>query len=228
MDCEQFRKWLEERDLSDLSESDRASKHSNLCDDCRGLAAKDALLDETIARGLEKEPLPDHLEKIVALNLGSSRTKPKFSSGMIKIASAGAGVLALLLVFFLLPGDNEARKSFGTALAQDHIVIEQQHPVDEVANLPDWLATHADFRATLPASFGIYGFKFVGARICVIENCNTVHLVYRDGDQIVSLYIVDAKQVPASLREGKMYQSSPDGLTVKLWRENHQVYAVIT
>ena len=229
MDCERFRIWLEERDLSDLSESDRATRHSRECPDCRELAAKDSLLDKTISRCLEKEPLPDHLEKIVALNLGSnSSSTHRFSPGLIKLASAGTGLIALLLVFFFLPSDNTARKNFGTALAQDHIVLEQEHSIDKVVNLSDWLARHADFKATLPASFGVYGFEFVGARICIIENCNTVHLVYRNGDRFISLYIVNAKQVPASLREGKTYNSSTDGLKVKLWRENNQVYAVIS
>ncbi len=228
MDCRQFQRWLEERDLSDLSEADRATKHRNSCSNCRELAAKDALLDETIARGLAKEPLPEHLEKLVVLNLGDGRPPRRFSPWIIKGASAIAGVVALLLVFFLLPSDNSARKDFSSALAQDHLLLGQKHPVDKVVNLSDWLAEHARFRATLPASFNIYGLEFIGARICLIENCTTVHLVFRDGDRFVSLYIADAKEVPASLQEGKTYSSSADGLQVRLWRENRQLYAVIS
>jgi len=228
MDCEQFRTWLENRDLSDLSESDRAAGHRRECPECRVLAAKDALLDKAIKRGCEKEPLPEHLEKIVSLNLGSSRSPRRFSTWMIKCASATVGVLALLLVFFLMPSDNTARRSFGSALARDHMVLEENHPIDQVVNMADWLDRQADFRATLPASYGLYRFEFVGARICVIEKCRTVHLVYRDGDRFLSLYIIDAKQVPASLSERKTYTSSADGVKVKMWRENHQVYAVVS
>lgn len=228
MDCKEFQTWLEDRDLSDLSESDRAARHSASCSNCRALAAKDRLLDKTIARGLEREPLPAHLEKIVALNLGSGRSTRRFSPWMIKCASALTGILALLAVYLVMPDDNAARNQFGTALAQDHEALEQAHPIDPVVNVPDWLASHADFKATLPASFGLYGFELVGARLCVIENCTTVHLVYREGDRFVSLYIVDAKQVPASMSEGKTYSSSAGGLKVKLWRENHQVYGVVS
>lgn len=229
MDCKQFQRWLEERDLSDLSEADRAAKHKDSCFSCRELAARDALLDKTIARGLAREPLPDHLEKMVALNLGGdNRQTRRFPPWFIRGASLAAGVIALLLVFFLLPSDNSARRHFGSALAQDHLVFTQKHPVDKVVNLADWLAEHASFRATLPGSFTIYGLELIGARICLIEHCTTVHLVFRDGDQFVSLYIADAKQVPASLQEGKTYNSSADGLQVRLWRENHQVYAIIS
>ncbi len=229
MDCKQFQAWLEQRDLSDLSEADRAARHKISCFNCRELAAKDEMLDKTIARGLAKERLPDHLEKLVVLNLGAGSSSPRrFSPWIIKGASAAAGVIALLLVLFLVPSDNTARKKFGSALALDHIELGRKHPVDKVVNLPDWLGDHAQFGATLPASSSFYGLELIGARICVIGNCTTVHLVYRDSGRFVSLYIIDAKQVPAALQEGKTYTSSADGLQVKLWRENHQVYALIS
>jgi hypothetical protein len=231
MDCKQYKEWLENRDLSDISESDRAGNHARDCTGCEDLTRKDEMLDQAISNTMKKEPLPENLEKIVAMNLSSgvSRTR-RFSTGFIKLASLSAGVAAVLLVFFLIPADFSALNDFGTALVQDHNGILRGHPVDSVQNekLPDWIGANADFAAQVPASFPSQGLELFGARICVIDRCRTVHLVYSTGAGFVSLFIIDADQLPAPLKDGKSLVFTQKGSEIKMWREGNQVFAMIS
>lgn len=231
MDCDKYKKWLENRDLSDISEADRATSHVRECVGCEDLTTKDAMLDRAIADTMQKDPLPENIEKIVAMNLSSSvSSSRRFSTGFIKIASLSAGVAAVLLVFFLIPADFAALNDFGTALAQDHNVILRNHPVDSVQEeaLPEWINKNADFAAAVPVSLSTQGLELFGARICVIENCRTVHLVYSTGEGFVSLFIIDAQQLPAPLKSGKTLTFTQKGCKVKMWREGDQVFAMIS
>jgi len=229
MDCSQFRTWLENRDVSDQSESDQALKHQEKCPDCQQLHLKDTLLDQTIRRNMEKQPLPENLEKIVLLNLGSTHQKHRrIPRSIIRVLSMTAGVAALVLLFFLVPTDFSARKDYGKSLVQDHVHHNYDQDLEEINDLNTWLSTRTDFGASVPAKFiAEPGYQFVGGRICVIKNCRTVHLVYRQGNGLVSLYIADASEVEAELDDRKTYSVTSNGYTIQMWREQQQVFAIV-
>jgi len=229
MDCGKYQNWLENKDLSDMSESHRANNHEQTCDHCKDLAAKDKVLDHAIARELAREPLPENLERIVTLNLDKTRfSERRMSTSMIRVVSIFFGIGSLLLLFTLLPKDFSGRTDFGSSLAADHLKLDKPHGLKEIANMSQWLVAIADFQASLPADVTIKKQQLIGGRICVIDECRTVHLVFRQGGVLTSLYVMDAKRVPASFKQGKTYTISTNGSSVKIWQENHQVYAIIT
>lgn len=229
MDCGTYRNWLENKDLSDMSESNQAKNHEQICAQCKDLGVKDQALDHAIARGLAREPLPENLERIVALNLDKSRSRERrMSSSMIRVVSIFFGICSLLVLFTLLPKDYSGRGEFGSSLAADHHELDKPHGLEEIDNMSKWLLAIADFQASLPVDFKEGERQFVGGRICVIDECRTVHLVFREGGVLHSLYIMDAGQVPASLKQGKIYSIKANGSNVRMWQENQQVYALIT
>ncbi len=229
MNCSQFRSWLENRDFSDQSESDQALKHQAMCQKCQQLQAKDTLLDQAIRRNMEKQPLPDNLEKIVLLNLGSAKqSHRRIPTTVIRFLSMAAGVGALVLLFFFVPTDFSARKDFGKSLAQDHVHHNYDQDLEKIGDLDKWLSLRTDFGAVVPARFNAEkGYQFIGGRICVIKNCRTVHLVYRQGDGLISLYIADAAQVEAKLVDRKTYSVTSNGYTIQMWKVQQQVFAVV-
>lgn len=229
MDCGKYQNWLENKDLSDMSESNRAKNHEQTCEHCKDLAAKDRALDHAIARELAREPLPENLERIVALNLHkTSYSERRMSTSMIRVASIFVGICSLLLLFTVLPRDFSGRSDFSSSLAADHYKLNKPHGLQEINNMSEWLVAIADFQASLPSDFKSKEQQLIGGRICVIDECRTVHLVFREGNVLTSLYIMDAKRVPASFKQGKVYSVNTDGNSVKIWLENHQVYALIT
>lgn len=229
MDCGKYQNWLENKDLSDMSESNRAKNHEQICEQCKVLAAKDRALDHAIARELAREPLPEHLERIVALNLHkTSYSERRMSTSMIRVVSIFVGICSLIFLFTLLPRDFSGRNDFSSSLAVDHHKLNKPHGLKEIDDMSAWLLATADFQASLPVDFKGKEQHFIGGRICVIDECRTVHLVFREGGVLTSLYIMDAKRVPASFKQGKVYSVNTDGNSVKIWQENHQVYALIT
>ncbi|MBT8360717.1 MAG: hypothetical protein HKP41_13860 [Desulfobacterales bacterium] len=229
MDCGKYQNWLENKDLSDMSESNRAKNHEKTCEHCKDLAAKDQALDHAIARELAREPLPENLERIVALNLHKTTySERRISTSMIRVVSIFVGICSLLFLFTLLPRDFSGRGEFSSSLAADHHKLNKPHGLKEIDDVSAWLVAIADFQASLPADFKGKEQQFIGGRICVIDECRTVHLVFREGGVLTSLYIMDARQVPASFKQGKVYLVNTDGNSVKIWQENHQVYALIT
>jgi hypothetical protein len=229
MNCDQFRSWLENRDLSDQSESDQAVKHKQDCQSCQHLFVKDKMLDQAIRDTMRKQPLPENLEKIVSLNLGSSRgSHRQIPRTFIRILSMAAGVGALVLLFLFVPTDYSARKDFGKSLVLDHIHHNYNQDLETIEDLSSWLSLQTSFGAAVPARFDSKkGYRFVGARICVIKNCRTVHLVYREGDGLISLYILDAAQVPATLGDRRTYSVTSNGYTIQMWKEQQQVFALV-
>jgi hypothetical protein len=229
MNCDQFHSWLENRDFSDQSESDQAMKHKKDCQSCQQFFVKDNMLDQAIRDNMEKEPLPENLEKIVSLNLGTGKT-PQRRTGtiVIRILSAAAGLGALVLLFLFVPTDFSARNDFGKSLVRDHLHHNYNQDLETIDNLDKWLSLHSSFGAAVPARFDSKkGYRFVGGAICVIKKCRTVHLVYREGDGLISLYIIDAAQVPADLDDSRVYSFTSNGYTVEMWKEQQQVFAVI-
>jgi len=229
MNCEQFRSWLENRDFSDQSESDLALKHRRGCEGCQQLFLKDNMLDQAVDCTMDRQPLPDNLEKIVSLNLGSTRSNRKrVPTIFIRMLSMTAGVAVLVLLFLVIPKDYSARNDFGKSLVHDHMAHNYNQDLENIDDLDQWLAVHSSFGAHVPAKFAAKpDYRFVGARICVIDNCTTLHLVYRKGDGLVSLYIIDADQVKPELKENKTYTVTNNGYNVQMWKEQQQVYAVI-
>jgi len=228
MNCEQFKNWLENRDLADNSESDRAMRHSRECIACRELLKKDGLLDQAIARALGHEPIPDQFENLVSVSLGGSATRRRIPTGWVRLASLCCGLAALLIVLLLLPNDDTARDRFGAALARDHAALSSGHPLDSVEDPADWLKTHAQFPAELPADFNHADLVFVGVQNCIIKDCRTVHLVYRQGQRLVSLFLIDAGQAPAKFKSGTTYTIEHEGSAVRLWRDRQYLFAVVS
>ncbi|HKJ64080.1 MAG TPA: hypothetical protein VJ969_01665, partial [Desulfopila sp.] len=77
-------------------------------------------------------------------------------------------------------------------------------------------------RAELPSSF-----VFVGARICPLGECEAFHLVFRDGGNRVSLYLVTSENVGFPLSRDKRYSISAGHQTVQLWQKGGYVYTLI-
>lgn len=229
MNCDQFQSWLENRDFSDQSESDQALQHQKNCPHCKELAVKDRMLDEAIRNNMDRQQLPEHLEKIVSLNLGSSRSRfSRVPTTMIRVLSLVAGVGTLVLLFLFFPTDYSARKDFGVSFAADHIKHNFKSDLEQIDDLHKWLSVNASFRAEIPSDFASgKNYQFIGGRICLIGECRTVHLVYRKGSGLVSLYIVDASQVEPRLQENKTYHVTSKGYDIKMWKKQHQVYAVV-
>ena len=229
MNCDQFRHWLENRDLSDQSESDKALDHRAQCEACNLLYRKDTLLDQVICNGLERQSLPENLERIVSLNLGTSRRSlPRIPPFMIRTVSALAGIAALFALFLLVPTDYSKRNDYGKYLVQDHIMHNYGADFDPIDNLDLWLANHDIHDAVIPNPMKLpQSFRLVSGRVCFIDDCRTIHLVYRSGKKMISLYISKASEVNLDLTERKSYSHTFNSYNIKLFKDAKHLFALV-
>ncbi|MCP3890276.1 MAG: hypothetical protein GY702_15610, partial [Desulfobulbaceae bacterium] len=80
MDCRAFYKWLEERDLYDVSEADQALRHAEKCPECRELYCKDETLDSKLCQEFSRIPLPVKLKNRIDLDLDRQSIRKTKSS----------------------------------------------------------------------------------------------------------------------------------------------------
>jgi len=228
MDCLQFCRWLESRDTHDISVADKAMKHAASCSHCQDRLRFDEHLDGLISRTMAKEAPPSGLEAKVDMILET--TAVKRAPRLVGLYGALAAVLAVmvLLVVPFWPDTSIIRSidEMSQYVIADHrghgdgqLIVD--HP-GNLGSLGTLGVSYDTIRAELPSSF-----VFVGARICPLGECEAFHLVFRDGGNRVSLYLVTSENVGFPLSRDKRYSISAGHQTVQLWQKGGYVYTLI-
>ena len=227
MDCLHFCRWLESRDLHDVSEADKAMKHAASCPPCQGRLHFDEHLDGQIFEAMAKEPMPSEMEARIDISL--ERTAEKAPTYRFRLYGALAAVLAAMVVLVLPFWPSASIPSLdlmGRYVVADHtghgddlLVID--HP-SNLGRLGDLGIDYGTIRGELPPSF-----VFVGARICPLGECEALHLVFKDGTRRVSVYLVKTGDVGFSLSGGSRYSISAGQQTVHFWKKGGHIYALV-
>lgn len=227
MDCLRFAKWLENRDTFDVSEADIALKHTAKCEECKLKLEFDEKLDEMLFAAMKPVKLPSGLIDKVDLSLDRvQETGSRRRYGLFGAVSAMAAFLIVIAISFVLTSKPGIPSM--DVLAK-HVIADNSHHGDAVlvvrdpANinqLGDFDISYDYLARELPSDY-----KFIGARICPLGECQSMHLVYLDNGKRVSVYLVKAKDVGFSLSPGKKYTVSSDDQTVSFWKKGRYVIA---
>lgn len=227
MKCESFSDWLENRDLHDVSEADRAMKHTESCDCCRDLFHKDECLSLLLSERLAPEPIPQGLKNRIDLNLDQPRLfRKKKNPWLTKVMPFA--MVAMLVIYLMLPFSKsyEVLDRMGGDIIADH--MKHDDSVMVVHNLDDlkaYCAANLNLTVTKPDMPANY--KFIGARICTLGKHNSVHLTYNAEGKRVSVFIVKAEEVPNTLAHGESYDVVIGRHKIEYWREQDKLYAKI-
>jgi hypothetical protein len=228
MKCEMFSDWLENRDMHDVSEGDRALKHTESCEHCRDLYQKDECLNLFLEEKMTMEPIPERLKNQIDLNLDRQGFFEKTNSSLWAKAVPLA-LAAMLVMYLLLPFSQnyEALDMMGGNIVADHL-----HHTDNVMIVRDldelqaYCASELNLAVSKPNMPANY--KFIGARVCPLGDHSSVHLSYMADGKRVSLYIVKAEETLAALKAGDRYEVVKSQHNIKFWREQDKIYALIT
>lgn len=226
MDCLTFSKWLENRDMHDVSEADKALKHTAICRECQRKLSLDEQIDNLIYRAMEPVVMPEFLQNSIDLNLDRVGNRPsqkrKLWYGLLPAA------LAAMVVFFVVfPFSSGIRSmdEFGKHVIADHtghddsvLVVAELKALDSLD--PDFVQ-YAKIKSELPQDS-----RFVGARICPLGDCSAVHLVYSKEGKRQSLYIVREEDVDFSLSLGRQYTMTAGEHLVRFWKKDGRIYAL--
>jgi len=226
MDCKEFHLWLENRDIYDLSEADRALRHSEQCDKCKILHIGDQQLDKRIREMFQYDEVPDTLLRHVNRRLESRGRVRKQWGKYLALPVLFAVSLAIFLI--LQPSKNViAIEALGRSVVLDH--LDHGSPdtaFEKIIDMKQWSGErlHQSFVLNdLPGK----GFAVVGGIICTINNCNFAHLLLTGKDGYASLFVAPEKDIHCKLISGKMYNVHVDGQKVKLWKRDSMVYLLV-
>lgn len=227
MDCLKFSNWLENRDTFDISEADKALKHSAVCQDCTAKLHFDEEVDKHIFNAMKQVDIPHSLRDKVDLSLDS--ISEVSSKGKFRWYGAVSAAIAVMVVFALsftitpsIPSVDEMGK---------YVIYDNSHHGDsfltvnnpeEIASLTDVAIDYQQVKKFLPIEY-----SFVGGRICPLGDCQAIHLVYNNKGKRVSLYLIKTTDVDFSLSPGKHYTMRDSNQTVNFWQEGNFVYAMI-
>ena len=227
MDCLTFYKWLENRDMHDVSEADKALKHTTECEECLRMLHFDEHLDKRIFDALKPAEMPDSLKSKVDLSLDrvSSNPSKRLNSwyGIIPVA-----LVAMVIFFISFPFSSgiTSMDELGKYVIADHnahgdSVLVVTEP-EKINTLGPTQIEYESVKRRLPQNF-----SFVGARICPLGDCSAIHMVYQNEGKRVSLYVVNANDVNFSLSYGRQYSITMGEQVVRFWKKDGNIYAMI-
>ncbi|MFP7754624.1 hypothetical protein ACLG6S_08230 [Thermodesulfobacteriota bacterium B35] len=227
-DCSRFADTLLNDNGSGLPPECR--QHLETCEHCRQIHALDRKLEETLATALRPEPVSDHLLTMLEKNLESDRgrrgripVRPWFLVPVVAL-------LGILLLLFLLPAQRQGLHSLdeiGRLAFADHHNIQATDFIPGTAGeLSARLSRRLGFRVQVPAMLD-RGYHLIGGRLCVLGRCNVAWLLYGHGTDRVSLFIINARDLTFPLSQPRKYILQYSANTVKIWKENDQVFALV-
>ncbi len=224
MDCLTFSKWLENRDTFDVSEADKALKHTLQCGECKRKLGLDEQLDHLIRGAMKAVAVPDSLQSKIDFSLDRvSAKQPKRNYGWYGIITVAIAAMIAFFVIFPSPSGIISMDELGKYVISDHSVHDDSVLV--VDNLKS-LNQLGDFDYDVVKSELPQDFAFVGARICPLGDCQAVHMVYLNEGKRLSLYIVKVDDVSFSLSSGRQYTMTIGDQVVRMWKKDNHIYAM--
>lgn len=227
MDCQAFSNWIENRDMYDVSEADKALKHTVQCIDCKRKLQLDEQLDDLLAEAMKPVTMPASLADKVELNLDRMTEKKAATKyGWYGAVSAVLTVVVIAFLYFPFSSGIPSIDELGKHVIADHgghddTVLVVSKP-DDLYKLGSLAASYDAVKTQLPE-----GYTFVGARICPLGDCKAVHMVFTEKDKRISLYLVKTDDVDFSLSADRKYSMTMGDQVVNFWKRGAYIYAMV-
>ena len=183
-------------DLLPPEERAEVERHLSQCASCRQAAAMEQA-GRTILRSraatLRNQPLaPGFRTRMEALARERTAGRPPFWRRRLVPLSLAAGLMLVTVVAAFWLAAHRSNTLFAAQLTADHAkcVKEVGEPETESADarrLASLLSAQYGWEVHVPPSSGAAGVELIGARRCLA----VPHVVYRIGDQDVSLYMME-------------------------------------
>ena len=246
MNCHELKEWLLNHDISQdpfgvdvrpgdgdrVEDMDAKIKiHLDHCPDCEKLATLDRRLDGVLHRHFQPKATPPRLLERIELDLLSRKSKqqtPSFFRAIRIFAPALATAVLLLVIFnpFEQPGIGSLDELGKFAFADHDSPVIMEIKRGNENDIQGWFKNVMGLKITIP-NLTDSGYRLIGARKCQFGDCSAAHLLYDKNGDPASLYILDLKDIRFTVNRAKEYMLRAAGKTVRIWRNNHQIHALV-
>ncbi len=227
-DCSRFADTLLNDNGSGLPPECR--QHLETCEHCRQIHALDRKLEETLATALRPEPVSDHLLTMLEKNLESDRGRRGRLTVRPWFLVPAVALLGILLLLFFMPAQRQGLHSLDEigrlAFADHHNIQDTEFIPGTAGELSTRLSSRLGFPVRVPEVID-RGYRLLGGRLCLFGRCRVAWLLYARDTNRVSLFIIDAADLAFPLAAPKKYILQYSANTVKIWKENDQVFALV-
>lgn len=232
MTCEEFKKYLSDRDGSAARAlNGELAAHTERCDHCRSLLVADEALEEAIRSGLKKVSITDRLlsrieQDVRALEKSGKNGRRFLIEWKMAIPVMAMAALVLIIVLPMMGGIKNPEK-LGRLAVNNHMKnMTMMFEADKVSDIPGWFAGRLDFPVDLPDLAG-EGFRLLGGRKCSLGSKEVAYLFYDRNGERVSLFILNPAEIGFEVKKGLDYQLPVNNNSVRIWKDGSLVYVMV-
>lgn len=229
MTCEDFKKWLIDKDVANDSTSKSATEHMERCEHCRRLFRLDRSLEDAIRKKLAPVQPSEGVLAALKLHVRSHDNRTAVLRSWRKVVvSCAAAAAVVFLVIYTVPRHPAGMEELGELAVESHLSGDRHMTIRgplETAS-PAWMEQIIGVAASQP-ELGTPLFTFVGARPCKLGPVKAAYLFYERDGQIVSVFVVRNQDLGFSPSGDRPYEAKISGCEVKAWARGDALYVMV-
>jgi anti-sigma factor RsiW len=225
----------------DVKESLRVQTHLQECPSCRDHFVSEHAFQDLVQRNASPPPAPEFARQClsVALAREARQRRPARSRWPSPTVFAALGAVAVALLWFVFAWSFSTPVPGLVQLAVDQHRAYLDHPdsldvtSDDVRAVATWLEHTLKFDTGLSAE-PVADLRLVGARALADGDRRAAYLVYRLGDDTVSLLMTPPQDVRVSSRDVIAFKNilfhpaDVDGYHTLQWSDNRHTYVLVS
>lgn len=229
MNCEDFKKWLIDKDLASVKTAEASSEHMGSCEHCAGLFRLDLALEEAVRKNLVAVEPSEGVMTALRIHVRSADNRTVVLRAWRKVfASIVAVAVVALFIAYTLPTSPGGMEELAGLAVEDHLSgdlhMTIQAPNGTVS--PSWIGGIIGIAAP-PPDLPEVRFAFVGARPCKLGSIRAAYLFYEHEGRIVSVFVIKTRDLRFSPDVGRPYEAKVGGCEVKAWGRGDVLYVMV-
>jgi len=242
MTCQEARLHFQDRMDGALAPplADALEAHLATCPDCRGALGLQQAVRVEVRRVLVPPPVPTRLERevrdLIRQARGERRRLPRWA---VPVAAAALIFLTLGGVTYYASTVQDSRpRTLLAELVEDHIRLRiKDHPADTHETDPErlkaWFESRLDFPVVLPRRVADE-LRLEGGEISYILGRRVACLIYTRGDDLLTLYLLPRRGLPAAGLPGRDLGGVPLRVgqhreyRAAIWEGGELLYALVS
>jgi anti-sigma factor RsiW len=226
----------------DVKESLRVQTHLQECRYCRENFQAEAEYRELLRQHVAPNPAPEFSRQCVSAALSreirqNRRNRSRWRPARLMAPSGVVAAAAVLVLAFVGVFSEPVPPLVRMAVANHRAYLDNPRSLqilsDDPAAVAAWVRAHVSFDLVLPAD-GVPDLRLVGAGVASDSDPQAVHLVYRLGNDTVSLLATPSREIRLSGRDVIAFKNilfhpaDVTGFHTLQWSDRRHTYVLVS